>query len=147
MNSMGVKQGFRTSEVARLTGLTKRQLDHWDRTGLFKPSLAPAEGRGSARFYSFLDVVQLRVVKQLLDAGLSARKLRACLEFLRKNLKEENLAGASLVASGGKAFLLTERPDFAVDLAKSGQLVWMVDIGATAQEIENEHRKLKNAAK
>lgn len=147
MNGMGVKQGFRTSEVARLTGLTKRQLDHWDRTGLFKPSLAPAEGRGSARFYSFLDVVQLRVVKQLLDAGLSARKLRACLEFLRKNLKEENLAGASLVASGGKAFLLTERSDFAVDLAKSGQLVWMVDIGATAQEIENEHRKLKNAAK
>jgi len=144
---MVVKQGFRTSEVAKLTGLTKRQLDHWDRTGLFKPSLAPAEGRGSARFYSFLDVVQLRVVKQLLDAGLSARKLRTCMEFLRNNLKEENLAGASLVASGGKIFLLTDRPDFAVDLAKSGQLVWMVDIGATAQEMANKHRKLEGAVK
>lgn len=114
---------------------------------MFKPSLAPAEGRGSARFYSFLDVVQLRVVKQLLDAGLSARKLRTCMEFLRNNLKEENLAGASLVASGGKIFLLTDRPDFAVDLAKSGQLVWMVDIGATAQEMANKHRKLEGAVK
>lgn len=50
---MAVKKGFRTSEVAKLTGLTLRQLDHWDRTGLFRPSLAQAEGRGSARFYSF----------------------------------------------------------------------------------------------
>ncbi|MEW5762597.1 MAG: MerR family transcriptional regulator [Bacillota bacterium] len=144
---MGLKRGFRTSEVARLTGLTRRQLDHWDRTGLFKPSLAPAEGRGSARFYSFLDVVQLRVVKQLLDAGLSSRKLRACLEFLRNNLQEENLAGASLVARGGELFLLTDRPDFAVDLARSGQLVWLVDIGATAQEIAEQRKKLEDIAK
>lgn len=133
---MAVKQGFRTSEVAKLTGLTRRQLDHWDRTSLFMPSLAPAEGRGSARFYSFLDVVELRVIKRLLDAGLSTKLLRGCLKFLRENLKEENLAGLSLVADGRGLYLLSDNYMLAVDLVKRGQVVWMAEVGNVAEEIK-----------
>jgi len=132
---VAVKQGFRTSEVAKLTGLTLRQLDHWDRTGLFRPSLAHAEGRGSARFYSFLDVVQLRVVKKLLDAGLSTKKLRKCLTFLRENLKRDSFSDLSLVTNGRDIFMVTENPSFAFDLLKSGQVVWAVDIEVAANEI------------
>ena len=135
---MAVKQGFRTSEVAKLTGLTPRQLDHWDRTGLFRPSLAQAEGRGSARFYSFLDVVQLRVVKKLLDAGLSTKKLRKCLTFLRENLKRGSFSDLSLVTNGRDIFMVTENPSFAFDLLKSGQVVWAVDIGAAVREVSKE---------
>lgn len=132
---MAVKQGFRTSEVAKLTGLTPRQLDHWDRTGLFRPSLAHAEGRGSARFYSFLDVVHLRVVKKLLDSGLSTKKLRKCLTFLRENLKRDSFSDLSLVTNGRDIFVVTENPSFAFDMLKNGQVVWAVDIEVVANEV------------
>jgi len=136
---VGVKQGFRSSEVAKLTGLTQRQIDYWDRTGLFVPTLAQAEGRGSARFYSFLDVVQLKVVKCLLDAGLSIKKLRKCLHFLRENLEEKNLNGHSLVSDGKDLFLLTDNPSFAVDLARQGQVAWLVNVELAAEEILNSY--------
>lgn len=80
---MSVKRGFRTSEVAKLAGLTQRQLDYWDRTGFLKPSLARAAGRGSARFYSFRDVVELRIAKELRDAGIPLQALRRVVEYLR----------------------------------------------------------------
>lgn len=138
---MGIKQGFRSSEVANLTGLTQRQIDYWDRTGLFNPSLAQAEGRGSARFYSFLDVVQLKIVKSLLDAGLSTKKLRECLRFLSGNLKEKKLNGLSLVSDGKGLFLLTENPTFAIDLARQGQVAWLVNVELAAGEIINSCEK------
>jgi len=143
---VGVKQGFRSSEVVKLTGLSQRQIDYWDRTGLFSPTLAQAEGRGSARFYSFLDVVQLKIVKRLLDAGLSTKKLRVCLHFLRENLMETNLNGHSLVSDGKGLFLLTDNPTFAVDLARQGQVAWLVNVELAAKEIinSNEVNKLTN---
>ena len=138
-NEVGVKQGFRSLEVAKLTGLTQRQIDYWDRTGLFCPTLAQAEGRGSARFYSFLDVVQLKIVKRLLDAGLSTKRLRECLRFLKENLKETNLNGHSLVSDGKGLFLLTDNPTFAVDLTRQGQVAWLVNMELAAKEIINSY--------
>lgn len=121
---MGVKLGFRTSEVSRLTGLTKRQLDHWDRTGLFSPSLAQAEGRGSARFYSFSDVVQLRVAKELRDAGVSLRKLRRVVRYLREEADLEHpLAETRLVVSGGDVLLVEGQSDLVSVLNAPGQAV------------------------
>lgn len=135
---MTTPRGFRTSEAARLSGLTQRQLDHWDRTGLFKPALTPAKGRGKARFYSFLDVVQLRVVKKLLDAGLSVHKLRKSLRFLRNNLQEQNLAEFSLVTDGTNLFLLKDNiNNLAVDLTRQGQVVLMLNVGLVAQEVSD----------
>lgn len=120
-------QGFRTAEVSKLTGLSLRQIDHWDRSGLFKPSLAPSGGRGSARFYSFLDVVELKAAKKLLDAGLSTARLRKCLQYLRENISVDNLASASLVTDGKTVFKLMENdPQIMVDLLKKGQVAWAV---------------------
>lgn len=132
---MTAKTAFRTHEVSRLTGLTRRQIDHWDRNGFFAPSMAQADGKGSLRYYSFLDVVQLRIVKKLLDAGLSTRQLRNCLKFLRENLQEGNLAGLSLVAHGKGLYMLTDDPSFAISLTEKGQVVWMTDIGIISHEI------------
>ncbi|HUW66170.1 MAG TPA: MerR family transcriptional regulator [Spirochaetia bacterium] len=134
---MSVKKGFRTSEVSNLTGLTRRQLDHWDRTGLFRPSLAYAEGKGSARFYSYLDVVELRVMKQLLDAGLSTKRLRSCLSFLKDHLKEDKLTGLSLLTDGKGLYLLTGDAGLVVDLARRGQVAWVTDVGIVVTEVDN----------
>lgn len=103
---MELKRGFRTSEVFKLTGLTPRQLGHWDRTGLFKPSLAGAAGKGSTRFYSFLDVVQLRVAGELRAAGVSLRALKRIMEYLRAEGLKQPLAEARLVVSGSDVLLV-----------------------------------------
>lgn len=133
---MVLKQGFRSSEVSVLTGLTQRQIDYWDRTGLFKPSLAQARGRGSARFYSYLDLVELKIVKRLLDAGLSTKLLKDCLLFLKNNLHEKALSRVSLISDGRGLFLLSDSPIFAIDLAKKGQVVWLIDIQQAADEVK-----------
>ncbi|TEB08654.1 hypothetical protein Psch_02221 [Pelotomaculum schinkii] len=133
---MVLKQGFRSSEVSVLTGLTQRQIDYWDRNGLFKPSLAQAAGRGSARFYSYLDLVELKIVKRLLDAGLSTKLLKDCLLFLKNNLHEKALSGVSLISDGRGLFLLSDNPIFAIDLAKKGQVVWLIDIQQAADEVK-----------
>jgi DNA-binding transcriptional MerR regulator len=128
--------GFPTGQAARLTGLTRRQLAYWDRTGLFRPSLVRAQGRGTPRVYSFLDLVQLRVAKRLLDAGLSARKLRACLTYLRENISGGALAPKSFVVAGPDALMLTSDPSIAVNIAKRGQMVWLIGLEAVACELE-----------
>ncbi len=127
--NMEITKGFRTSEVAKLTNLTIRQLGHWDKTGLFKPSLASSEGRGSARFYSFLDIVQLRIAKRLLAAGLNVRRLRKCMDYLRNNLKDvDNIATLSLVTDGISVFSLTDNPMMVIDLLQNMQVAWAIKI-------------------
>lgn len=142
---MTVKRGFRTSEVAKVTGLTRRQLDHWDRTGLFRPGLAPAEGRGSARFYSFQDVVQLRVAKELREAGVSLQALRKVVEYLRKaGGLDAPLAEARLVVSGGDVLLLNGREELVSVLSAPGQGVLRIvlDLPKVVEELREEVRKL-----
>lgn len=133
---MSLRRGFRTSEVAKFVGLTLRQLGHWDSTGLFSPSLAQAEGKGSARLYSFLDIVQLKIAKRLLDAGISTNRLRKCLNYLKNNLKEESLASLSLVTDGKGIFMLTDDTHLIVDLLKKGQVVLALDLGNIQNEID-----------
>jgi len=127
------RRGFRISEAARLTGLTERQLDHWDRTGIFQPSLAPAQGRGSARFYSFLDLVQLRAARKLLDAGLAVPRLRKHLAFLRESLREDRPVPEVLVTDGGDTILLADDLAPAADLLKAGRAVWAVRLDFQAE--------------
>lgn len=133
-----VKRGFRTGEVARLTGLTRRQLDYWDRTGFFRPSLVPAGGRGASRVYSFEDIVVLRVVRCLLDAGMKVRGLRQCVEYLRCNLAGEGLAAVCLLFLGGKPLLVPRGSTYAVDVLRKGQLVWMLDLQGVVEELATE---------
>jgi DNA-binding transcriptional MerR regulator len=88
--------GFRGPQVCALIGITYRQLDYWARTGLLRPSIADARGSGTQRVYAYTDVVELKVIKQLLDAGISLQRARRAVECLRNDLGAD-LASSNLV--------------------------------------------------
>src|SRR5580692_4297405 len=85
-------------QVCKIVGITYRQLDYWARTGLLRPSLADAQGSGSQRRYSYGDVVELKVIKQLLDAGVNLQQARRAIACLRES--GEDLKTANLVLAG-----------------------------------------------
>ena len=84
--TQGRELGYRAPQVCKLVGITYRQLDYWARTNLIRPSLQQATGSGSQRLYSFSDVVQLKVIKRLLDAGMSLKKIRSAVTILAEQL-------------------------------------------------------------
>src|SRR5580658_9249722 len=88
--------GFHGPQVCELVGITYRQLDYWARTGLLQPSVAAARVSGTRRVYSYSDLLELKVIKQLLDAGVSLQSARRAVECLRRDLGED-LASANLV--------------------------------------------------
>src|SRR3954467_5340859 len=88
--------GFGGPEVCRIVGITYRQLDYWARTDLLRPSLVDAQGSGTQRRYSYRDLVALKVIKSLLDAGVSLKQARTAIEYLRDNLGED-VSSANLV--------------------------------------------------
>src|SRR2546425_1851788 len=93
------REGFRGPTVCRTVGISYRQLDYWARTELVEPSIKPAEGSGSQRLYSFADVVHLKIIKKLLEAGVSLQQIRKAIEFLRTDLNQP-LANVTLVSDG-----------------------------------------------
>ena len=112
-------EGFRGPQVCTVVGITYRQLDYWARTDLVRPSLHDAAGSGTQRLYSYRDLVELKVVKSLLDAGVSLQTARKAIDYLRSHLGE-NLATASLVLDGAKSVLAIS-DDQIVDLLRHGQ--------------------------
>ena len=115
--------GFRGPQVCTIVGITYRQLDYWARTGLLTPSLADAHGSGSQRLYSYRDLLELKVIKQLLDAGLNLRQARRAIATLRQS--GEDLASANLVL-GGSCSVLVRSGEEIVDLLRGGQGVFNV---------------------
>ena len=93
-------QGYRAPQVCKLAGITYRQLDYWDRTNLLQPSLIAAQGSGTQRLYSFSDLVQLRVIKGLLDTGLHLNRIRQAVEWLREQEVDLPLSDANLISDG-----------------------------------------------
>ena len=129
-----VPEGFSTAEVARLSGLTPRQIDHWDRLGFLKPSIRSARGYGSARRYSFADVVRLRVAARLRAAGVGLARIRRCAEALERLAGEAgDLGGARLLVMGSRV-LWARSDDEVVDLLREGQLVLVFSIGDAVAE-------------
>jgi DNA-binding transcriptional MerR regulator len=116
--------GFRGSQVCALVGITYRQLDYWARTGLLRPSITDATGSGSQRRYSYGDVLELKVIKRLLDAGLKLRQARQAVECLRGDLGED-LASAQLVLADSRSILARSDGEL-VDLLAGGQGVFNV---------------------
>jgi len=94
-----VEQGFSGTKAAKIVGISYRQLDYWTRTGLIEPSLAVAEGSGSRRSYSYQDLLQLRMVKTLLDAGIGLASVRKAFGYLRENVTSD-ITAAHIVISG-----------------------------------------------
>ena len=128
-----VTQSFSTAEVTRLTGLSARQLDHWDRKGFLRPSLERASGYGSTRRYSFADVVRLRVAARLRAGGVGLARIRRCAEALARLDPSADLGRARLMVVGSS--VLWARSDReVVDLLKDGQLVLVCSLGDAVAE-------------
>lgn len=127
--------GYRGPQVCAIVGITYRQLDYWARTELLRPSLSDAQGSGSKRRYSYLDLVALKVIKNLLDAGVSLKTARKAIDYLREHLGED-LATASLVIDENKSVLARNGEDI-FDLVRHGQGVLnIVPLGSVVRQID-----------
>ncbi|MGH9021654.1 MAG: MerR family transcriptional regulator [Acidimicrobiia bacterium] len=127
--------GFRGPHACKIVGITYRQLDYWARTDLVRPSVADARGSGTHRLYSFRDLVELKVIRHLLDAGISLRTARKAILYLRSNLGEE-LASASLVLNGATSLLVRSGEEL-IDLLRRGQGVLnIVPLAGMIEELE-----------
>ncbi len=113
------EQGYRGPQVCSIVGISYRQLDYWARTDLLRPSIADAQGSGSQRRYSYRDLLELRVIKNLLDAGISLRSARKAIEYLRTHVGAD-IASANLVLDGATSVLVRTGEEI-VDLLRQGQ--------------------------
>ena len=105
-----IETEFSGKRAADIVGITYRQLDYWARTDLIRPSLADARGSGSRRLYSYRDLLELKVVKSLLDAGIKLESVRDAFTYLRENLGEE-IASAQLLIAGNNCVLVQSGDD------------------------------------
>jgi DNA-binding transcriptional MerR regulator len=109
-NSTSPIESFSGKKAAAIVGITYRQLDYWARTDLIRPSLADATGSGSRRRYSYRDLIELKLIKMLLDAGIKLESIREAFGYLREQLGED-LTTAKLVIAGNSAVLVTENDE------------------------------------
>ncbi len=135
---MTTELGYRAPQVCRLVGITYRQLDYWARTGLLRPSLAEARGSGTQRRYSFEDVVQLKVIKRLLDAGMSLKKIRSAIQILREQLESDRPLADVTLLSDGQTIYAAHSPDEVVDVFRRGQGVFGIAVGPVQEELEGD---------
>ena len=126
--------GYRGPTACAAAGITYRQLDYWARTGLVEPSVRPARGSGSQRLYGFRDILVLRVVKRLLDTGISLQQIRSAVAYLREH-GATDLAQVTLMSDGASVYACTS-PDEVVDLLQGGQGVFGIALGRVWQEVE-----------
>jgi len=126
--------GYSGTKAAQLVGITYRQLDYWARTELIRPSLTDAAGSGSRRLYSYRDLLELKVVKSLLDAGIKLESVRDVFEFMRTHVNSD-IAAAHIVISGSSVVLCDG--DELIDVLKKGQGVLSVlAVAAVKQEVD-----------
>lgn len=126
--------GYRGAIACRAVGITYRQLDYWARTGLVEPSIRPATGSGTQRLYSFRDILVLKVVKRLLDTGVSLQQIRIAVGHLRKR-GVEDLAQITLMSDGASVYECTSA-DEVIDLVQGGQGVFGIAVGRVWREVE-----------
>jgi DNA-binding transcriptional MerR regulator len=126
--------GYRGPTACAAAGITYRQLDYWARTDLVVPSIRSATGSGSQRLYSFKDILVLKVVKRLLDTGVSLHNIRTAVEHLRRH-GIDDLADITLMSDGASVYECTS-PDEVVDLVQGGQGVFGIAVGRVVREVE-----------
>ena len=119
---------------APLPGITYRQLDYWARTGLVEPSIRPAHGSGTQRLYSFRDILVLKIVKRLLDTGVSLQQIRTAVQHLRDH-GVGDLAQITLMSDGASVYECTSA-DEVIDLVQGGQGVFGIAVGRVWREVE-----------
>ena len=138
MAEFGEDQGYRGPLVCKIVGITYRQLDYWARTDLVRPSVCDANGSGTQRLYSYRDLVELKVIKRLLDAKISLQAARTAIEYLREQLGAD-LASAHLVLEDGGNRVLLQTDDQIIDLLRNGQGVLnIVPLGPVVDDLASE---------
>jgi len=126
--------GYRGPTACNAAGITYRQLDYWARTGLIEPSVRGAAGSGSQRLYSFRDILILKIIKRLLDAGISLQQIRTAVGHLRER-GTDDLTQVTLMSDGASVYECTSN-DEVIDLLQGGQGVFGIAIGGVWREIE-----------
>jgi DNA-binding transcriptional MerR regulator len=131
--------GYRGPTACATAGITYRQLDYWARTGLVEPTVRSASGSGSQRLYSFRDIIALKVVKRLLDTGVSLQNIRIAVGYLRAR-GEADLSGITLMSDGASVYECTS-PTEVFDLVQGGQGVFGIAVDAVCREVEGSLRQ------
>lgn len=134
--AMDDEVGYRGAVAARAAGITYRQLDYWARTELVEPTVRGASGSGSQRLYGFRDILVLKLVKSLLDTGISLQQIRTAVEELRR-AGIRDLAGTTLMSDGASVYLCTSN-DEVIDLVSRGQGVFGIAVGKVLREVEHD---------
>lgn len=140
-----INGGFKGTVAARAAGITYRQLDYWARTGLVEPTVREAAGSGSQRLYGFRDILVLKLVKRLLDTGISLQQIRTAVAQLHE-AGVHDLSQTTLMSDGLSVYLCTSN-DEVIDLVSRGQGVFGIAVGKVLREVEtslvdlDEHRE------
>jgi DNA-binding transcriptional MerR regulator len=136
--------GFKGATAAKAAGISYRQLDYWARTGLVEPTVRGAQGSGSQRLYGFRDILVLKLVKRLLDTGISLQQIRTAIGQLH-DAGVHDLSKTTLMSDGASVYLCTSN-DEVIDLVSRGQGVFGIAVGKVLREVEtslvdmDEHR-------
>ncbi len=132
--------GFSAQQASQLTGCTQHQLRYWDRVDLVRPSIQGTGGRpGVRRLYSFRDLVALRVVRSLLDNGMSVQRVRRAWDYLRRNAEmDSHLSEVKLVTDGNTIFRVASGDEELLDALREGQLAFFVAIDSITRSVEED---------
>jgi DNA-binding transcriptional MerR regulator len=129
----GSEEGFRGPQVCKIVGISYRQLDYWARTKLVPPSIRAAQGSGSQRLYSFNDLVDLKLIKNLLETGVSLQRVREAIDYLHE--LGHDLTGVTIASDGTSVYAL-KSPEEVFDLLKGGQGVFGIAIDPVLEELQ-----------
>jgi DNA-binding transcriptional MerR regulator len=131
---MSSEPGYRGPQVCKIVGITYRQLDYWARTKLVEPSVRSAGGSGTQRLYSFKDILLLKIIKRLLEAGVSLQQIRIAVDHLRTR-GTDDLTQVTLMSDGASVYECRSA-DEVIDLLQGGQGVFGIAVGGVWKEIE-----------
>ena len=129
-----MQQGYTGPEVCKITGISYRQLDHWTTTSLVDASIRNIKGSGYHRIYSFQDIIKIKLVNKLREAGVSLQKIRVAL-------KNVNISDVSIFSDGKSIYVITNNNEM-LDLIKQGQAVFGISLGPIHTETEAEIHSL-----
>jgi DNA-binding transcriptional MerR regulator len=140
------EMGYGGPQATKIVGITYRQLDYWTRTGLVLPSIRSAEGSGTQRVYSFNDLLQLKVIKELIDAGASLQKVRQSIDYVRDNI-EGDWTKVTIATDGDRVYACTSDAEV-LDLLRSGQGVLgsLVSVEKVKEQLDGTLRQLPPVA-
>lgn len=136
------EEAYTSKQVSKILGITLRQLQYWDEKGILKPSIIPGSGRGTMRYYSFTDLVQLKLIKRFREEQISLKKIAKAISYLQRQIEEGRLdlksqfTELSFVTDGKSIYMLTEDKKIAISLVLMGQLVWNVPLEDLISEVK-----------